>query len=116
MRRKSMSSIFIVSKRTVGSTRLRSEKSGSFLHPAGTRARASSTARMGTPSGLTYVVEASGSRSIDSEATDACPQPTGYSPRMQQSPEQVRQRAVDLAAETMGELMAFWGFKASMGR
>lgn len=35
---------------------------------------------------------------------------------MQQSPEQVRQRAVDLAAETMGELMAFWGFKASMGR
>ena len=35
---------------------------------------------------------------------------------MQQSPEQARQRAVDLAAETMGELMAFWGFKASMGR
>lgn len=32
------------------------------------------------------------------------------------SPEQVRQRAVDLAAETMGELMVFWGFKASMGR
>src|SRR6476619_6269176 len=35
---------------------------------------------------------------------------------MEQSPRQVRQRAVDLAAETMGELMAFWGFKASMGR
>ena len=32
------------------------------------------------------------------------------------SPEQTRQRAIDLAAETMGELMAFWGFKASMGR
>lgn len=32
------------------------------------------------------------------------------------SPEQARQRAIDLAAETMGELIAFWGFKASMGR
>ena len=30
--------------------------------------------------------------------------------------ESARQRAVDLAAETMGELIAFWGFKASMGR
>ena len=30
--------------------------------------------------------------------------------------EETRQRAIDLAAETMGELMAFWGFKASMGR
>ncbi len=29
---------------------------------------------------------------------------------------EARQRAVDLAAETMGELIAFWGFKASMGR
>jgi len=27
-----------------------------------------------------------------------------------------RREAVDLAAETMGELIAFWGFKASMGR
>ena len=27
-----------------------------------------------------------------------------------------RQEAIDLAAETMGELIAFWGFKASMGR
>ncbi len=32
------------------------------------------------------------------------------------TPEETRQRAIDLAAETMGELMAFWGFKASMGR
>ena len=30
--------------------------------------------------------------------------------------EETRQRAIDLAAETMGELMVFWGFKASMGR
>lgn len=30
--------------------------------------------------------------------------------------DQARQEAVDLAAETMGELIAFWGFKASMGR
>jgi DNA-binding transcriptional regulator GbsR (MarR family) len=30
--------------------------------------------------------------------------------------EKARQEAVDLAAETMGELIAFWGFKASMGR
>jgi HTH-type transcriptional regulator, glycine betaine synthesis regulator len=29
---------------------------------------------------------------------------------------EARQRAIDLAAETMGELIAFWGFKASMGR
>jgi len=35
---------------------------------------------------------------------------------MQRTPAQARQRAVDLAAETMGELMGFWGFKASMGR
>lgn len=35
---------------------------------------------------------------------------------MPQDPGQVRQRAVDLAADTMGELIAFWGFKASMGR
>jgi HTH-type transcriptional regulator, glycine betaine synthesis regulator len=35
---------------------------------------------------------------------------------MEQTPQQVRQRAVDLASETMGELMVFWGFKASMGR
>ena len=27
-----------------------------------------------------------------------------------------RKEAVDLAAETMGELITFWGFKASMGR
>ena len=27
---------------------------------------------------------------------------------MEQPSDQVRQRAVDLAAETMGELMAFW--------
>ena len=27
-----------------------------------------------------------------------------------------RQRAVALVAETMGELVEFWGFKASMGR
>jgi DNA-binding transcriptional regulator GbsR (MarR family) len=32
------------------------------------------------------------------------------------NPEDARQRAVDLAADTMGELIAFWGFKASMGR
>jgi len=30
--------------------------------------------------------------------------------------DKARQEAVDLAAETMGELIAFWGFKASMGR
>ena len=30
--------------------------------------------------------------------------------------ERARQEAIDLAAETMGELIAFWGFKASMGR
>jgi DNA-binding transcriptional regulator GbsR (MarR family) len=35
---------------------------------------------------------------------------------MSQSPEQARQRAVELAADTMGELIAFWGFKPSMGR
>jgi DNA-binding transcriptional regulator GbsR (MarR family) len=29
---------------------------------------------------------------------------------------EARQKAIDLAAETMGELIAFWGFKASMGR
>lgn len=35
---------------------------------------------------------------------------------MTQTAHDARQRAVDLAAETMGELIAFWGFKASMGR
>lgn len=30
--------------------------------------------------------------------------------------EEARQRAIDLAGETMGELVSFWGFKASMGR
>ena len=35
---------------------------------------------------------------------------------MTQSSAESRQRAIDLAAETMGELIAFWGFKASMGR
>jgi HTH-type transcriptional regulator, glycine betaine synthesis regulator len=35
---------------------------------------------------------------------------------MTQSAAESRQRAIDLAAETMGELIAFWGFKASMGR
>lgn len=29
---------------------------------------------------------------------------------------EARQQAIDLAAETMGELITFWGFKASMGR
>ncbi|MEZ4235432.1 MAG: MarR family transcriptional regulator [Myxococcota bacterium] len=38
------------------------------------------------------------------------------SPAMAEPSTEVRQRAVDLAAETMGELIAFWGFKASMGR
>jgi DNA-binding transcriptional regulator GbsR (MarR family) len=32
------------------------------------------------------------------------------------SPDDARQRAIELAADTMGELIAFWGFKASMGR
>ncbi len=32
------------------------------------------------------------------------------------TPAEARQRAVDLAADTMGELIAFWGFKNSMGR
>lgn len=27
-----------------------------------------------------------------------------------------RQQAIDLAAETMGEIVSFWGFKSSMGR
>lgn len=35
---------------------------------------------------------------------------------MSRTPAETRQRAIDLAAETMGELIAFWGFKASMGR
>lgn len=35
---------------------------------------------------------------------------------MSTTPEQARDRAVGLAAETMGELVSFWGFKASMGR
>lgn len=29
---------------------------------------------------------------------------------------QARERAIDLAAETMGELVSFWGFKSSLGR
>ncbi len=32
------------------------------------------------------------------------------------TPAEARQRAVGLAADTMGELITFWGFKASMGR
>lgn len=35
---------------------------------------------------------------------------------MADTPEQARARAIGLAAETMGELISFWGFKASMGR
>ena len=35
---------------------------------------------------------------------------------MEDSAEQARQRAIGLAAETMGEIVDFWGFKASMGR
>jgi DNA-binding transcriptional regulator GbsR (MarR family) len=35
---------------------------------------------------------------------------------MTMSGAEARQMAIDLAAETMGELIAFWGFKASMGR
>lgn len=35
---------------------------------------------------------------------------------MTASATEARQQAIDLAAETMGELVAFWGFKASMGR
>ena len=35
---------------------------------------------------------------------------------MNSTPEEARQRAVGLAADTMGEIVAFWGFKASMGR
>jgi len=35
---------------------------------------------------------------------------------MSLTPDQARQRAIDLASETMGELIGFWGFKASMGR
>ena len=31
-------------------------------------------------------------------------------------PRDARQRAVELCADTMGELIAFWGFKSSMGR
>ena len=31
-------------------------------------------------------------------------------------PTQARQHALDLAADTMGELIAFWGFKQSTGR
>lgn len=31
-------------------------------------------------------------------------------------PAEARQKALDLAADTMGELIAFWGFKQSMGR
>lgn len=30
--------------------------------------------------------------------------------------DEARQQAIDLAAETMAELIAFWGFKGSMGR
>lgn len=32
------------------------------------------------------------------------------------SPVDAKQRSIDLAADTMGELITFWGFKASMGR
>lgn len=32
------------------------------------------------------------------------------------TPIEARQRAIDLAADTMGELIGFWGFKGSMGR
>jgi HTH-type transcriptional regulator, glycine betaine synthesis regulator len=32
------------------------------------------------------------------------------------SADQAKARAIGLAAETMGELISFWGFKASMGR
>jgi DNA-binding transcriptional regulator GbsR (MarR family) len=35
---------------------------------------------------------------------------------MTSSPQEARQRAIGLAADTMGEIVAFWGFKASMGR
>jgi len=40
---------------------------------------------------------------------------TNSSDRSQAHTEQ-RQRAIGVAAETMGELVEFWGFKASMGR
>lgn len=35
---------------------------------------------------------------------------------MEEPSRQARDRAVALAAETMGELVSFWGFKTSMGR
>jgi DNA-binding transcriptional regulator GbsR (MarR family) len=35
---------------------------------------------------------------------------------MPTDPTEARQRALELAADTMGELIAFWGFKQSMGR
>lgn len=35
---------------------------------------------------------------------------------MSTDPEQARARAIALAAETMGEIVSFWGFKTSMGR
>ena len=35
---------------------------------------------------------------------------------MNDSTRSSRDRAVELAAETMGELVSFWGFKTSMGR
>lgn len=35
---------------------------------------------------------------------------------MPSTPEEARQRAIGLAADTMGEIVAFWGFKSSMGR
>jgi HTH-type transcriptional regulator, glycine betaine synthesis regulator len=51
------------------------------------------------------------------EKSDAtCFAPCNNYYEMSLSPRQARQRAIDLASETMGELIAFWGFKASMGR
>ena len=35
---------------------------------------------------------------------------------MARTTEEARRAAISLAAETMGEIIAFWGFKASMGR
>jgi HTH-type transcriptional regulator, glycine betaine synthesis regulator len=35
---------------------------------------------------------------------------------MTESTEQARARAISLAGEAMGELVSFWGFKASLGR
>ena len=38
------------------------------------------------------------------------------SPELSESDVSKRQQAIGIAAETMGELVEFWGFKASMGR